>query len=383
MSVRAWCLFIGIAIVCSLGLGAQTPPLSTSNLLDRYAGGQFDAVVAALEAQDDFAQILKDLKERGDEWIAAGGEANRSRRELAAATFALEAARVDVWREWKWLQEPPPGVPKLPILHWWAPPLLIEWGCERFRSDESPRPIERVWQLAALAVAARSEDTQFLIGFTELEGSSDLPPGLPLHIRLIREKWLRDRGIEVFNPQLEIGHLNHVMARFPMETRFVLGQAIARERDFPDDAMKVYAALEPDAAVGAEALTRLAALQLRANRPAEALASLDKAERLTRDSYVLYLARLYRGMTLQRLRRDADAIAAYRGALAVRPATESASVRLAELLFKADNRAGARSVMADVLAHDAGVVDPYLTTAHGDDRFWPELIARLRREIKP
>ena len=33
--------------------------------------------------------------------MAAGGDAERERRELAAATFALEAARLDEWSEWK------------------------------------------------------------------------------------------------------------------------------------------------------------------------------------------------------------------------------------------------------------------------------------------
>jgi len=374
---------IGLAAVSSLALVEQAPPPSTLTLLNRYAAGEFDAVVAALGARIEFGQILKDLKSQGEEWIAAGGGADRGRRELAAATFALEAARVDEWREWKWLQEPPPGVPKLPILYWMPPPLLIEWGCERFRHDETPRPVERLWQLAALAVAGRSEDTQFLIGFTELLGSSVLPAGLPLHIRLIRQDMLRRRGVEVFNPQDEIGHLNHVMDRFPQEPRFVLAQGIVRERDFPDDALKIYAALADDPAVGGEALARLAGLQLRQRRPADALVSADRADRLSRDPYVNYLARLFRGMTLQNLRRDVDAVAAYQSALAVRPATESASVHLAELLFRADNRAAAQSTMADVLAGESSITDPFLTVAHGDDRFWPELIARLRREIRP
>ncbi len=394
MSFRSACLCVGLTGAFSLSLGGQAPPQPIA-LLDRYAAGQFDSVVAELDGLNDFGQLLKDLKGHADEWIAAGGPADRARRELAAATFALEAARVDEWREWKWIQEPPPSTTPLPTLYWKPPPLLIEWGCELFRRDEAPRPIERIWQLAALAVAQRSEDTQFLIGFTELEQPKDAPaPSRPAasrptgsvtgppNISNIRIR-PRPRGIEVSNVQDEIGHLNHTMDRFPTERRFMLGQGIARERDASNDAVLVYKSLAGDPEVGGEALMRLGALQLRQNRVTDAMDSLDRAGLLTRDPDVLYLTGVFRGHALLRTKREADAAAAFRAALAARPATESASLLLAELLFKAGNRTDAQALMAAVLAADPGAHDPYLEIVHADDRFWPRLIARLRREIKP
>jgi hypothetical protein len=42
-------------------VGGQTPP-ATITLLDRYAAGQFDSVVAELDGLDDFGRLLKDLK---------------------------------------------------------------------------------------------------------------------------------------------------------------------------------------------------------------------------------------------------------------------------------------------------------------------------------
>jgi tetratricopeptide (TPR) repeat protein len=386
MSFRSACIGVGLAAACSLSLGGQTPPAAIT-LLERYAAGQFDAVTAELGGIDDFGQLLKDLKNYAGEWIAAGGPADVSRRELAAATFALEAARVDEWWEWKWIQEPPPGTTPLPTLYWKPPPLLIEWACELFRRDDAPRPIERTWQLAAMAVAQRSEDTQFLIGFTELLGGGPAPAAAPVNLPHVPIRNLRigpmRRGIEVANVQDEIGHLNHIVDRFPTEMRFMLGQGIARERDFPEDAAKIYTGLADDPDVGAEALTRLGGLQVRQNRVADALPSLDRAERLTRDSYLLYLTRLFRGQALLRTKKEAAAEAAFRGALAARPAMETASLLLAELLFKAGNRTEAQSLMARVLAADPSVRDPYLEAVHGDDRFWPALVARLRREIKP
>ena len=143
--------------------------LSVVELLDSYRTGKFAAVVAELEGDVDFKDLLKQLKDAGPEWIEAGGAAERETRELVAATFALEAARADEWREWKmiWKQpqvcppKPPPGAEPskagcsqpLSVLEWKPPPLLIEWACQLMRRTETPRPIERWWQLAALAVA--------------------------------------------------------------------------------------------------------------------------------------------------------------------------------------------------------------------------------------
>jgi hypothetical protein len=127
-------------------------------------------------------------------------------------TLALEAARVGQWAEWKHRESYPdlaktpsiPGMhalgrtasvpplrfvdengrPYIPeILYWHAPPRLIEWGCELLRADgASPDAIERVWHLAALAVAQRSEDFEFLFS----EGV----------------RWL-------YNPDSEVDHLVH------------------------------------------------------------------------------------------------------------------------------------------------------------------------------
>jgi hypothetical protein len=102
---------------------------------------------------------------------------------------------------------------------------------------------------------------------------------------------------------------------------------------------------------------------------------------MTRDSYVLYLARLFRGQAFLRLQQEDNAMQALRGAVAVRPGMQSASVLLAELLIKNDLRAEAQTLMAAVLA-GAGSYEPFLEYAHADDRFWPQLIAKIRAEIR-
>jgi len=166
-------LLVGSVVLAAAFAGGPSTAQrrSVTDLLDRYGAGRFDAVVEELSGDDlDFGDLLKQLRQEGPGWIAAGGAARRARRELTAATVALEAARAGEWQEWKVIQRQENFFELRPlnVLYWKAPPLLIEWGCELFRRDSTPRPIERWWQLAALAVAQRSEDPQFLVGDTRI-----------------------------------------------------------------------------------------------------------------------------------------------------------------------------------------------------------------------
>jgi tetratricopeptide (TPR) repeat protein len=258
-----------------------------------------------------------------------------------------------------------------------------------------------VWQLAALSVAQRAEDTQFLIGFTELAADAattpdstptptptPTPAGAPAPSPTPPPALLRGRFTqaapfpdEVANVQKEIGHLNHVVARFPREKRFLLGEALARERPSPQEALKLYSSLLNDLDVGAEANVRLGALLLRQGQAGKAIEQFDRAEWLTRDPDLIYLARFLRGQIAVKARNTTDAIAAFRAALAVRPGSQSASTALATLLVKADQHTAARTVMKAALDAGSDYQDPYIEYMHGDDRFWPLLIEKLHREI--
>ena len=394
-----------LAALLSGSSAAQTP--STIVLLDQYAAGKFADVNAVLAKTENFKRIYKDL--RSDEtkaWLDAGGTGDRARRELAAATFALEAARAGEWLEWKWIQRQRTigegggaSLGKLPVLYWMPPPLLLEWGCELLRSRAEPSEIERIWQLAAMGVGQRSEDVQFQIGFTTIE--VELPPGVDLDpppattpapppptlsrlggITVITGGGRPERGPdEVLNVGKEIGHLNHTAQRFPNEKRFELGQAIARERPSPSESIKIYQALLSDPMVGGEAAARLGSLYLRRGAVPDALKMFDRAEKQTRDRDVLYLARFYRGQALLRNRQEDAAMAAFRGALEARPGSQSASVALAVLLAKREQRTEAQAVMKAVLDAGPDYRDPHLEYAHADDRFWPRLLAQLHQEI--
>jgi hypothetical protein len=101
-------VLLSFVLWASLTGGPSTAPgLSVTDLLDRYATGKFEAVVEELSGEIDFNELLKQLQRDGPTWIGAAGPGARARRELTAATFALEAARTGEWHEWKLIQEPP------------------------------------------------------------------------------------------------------------------------------------------------------------------------------------------------------------------------------------------------------------------------------------
>jgi hypothetical protein len=391
---RRTALALGLVISASFVTRGQTPrPASVTEFLDRYAAGQFEAVVEALAGDLNFSDLLVQLRRDGPKWIDAAGAESRERRELVAVTFALEAARADEWHEWKWIWKPPemtvpgapgakgaPGVQGGPplgggpgyqppnVLYWRPAPLFIEWACERLRRDKTPRPIERWWQLAALAVAQRSEDVHFLVGDPNIGRGFDMIG-------------------EIGNLQDEIKHLDHVYDRFPHEPRFLLAQGIARERQWPEEGFKAFATLAEDPDVGGEAVMRLGALLMRPsrvdrNRLDHALEAFARVEDLTRDPYVIYLARFFTGQLMERERRLGDAMEMYRSAVAAWPHAQAATMSLASLMFDVGRRVEAQTLAGDMLAARPPATDPWRAFAHADDRFWPQLVGGLRAEIR-
>ena len=358
------------ALTCLEGTRTAAREASVLQWLDAYRAGQYDRVVADLQLETNFKPILDQLKRDGAGWIAAAGPAEVQRRELVAATFALEAARVGMRYEWKriQMQERVDDLQPLNVLYWKPPPLLIEWGCQLFLKDATPRPIERWWQLAALAVAQRAEDTQFLVGDPKIGAA----------------KTDRDAGIaagEIGNRADEIKHLDHVWERFPEEKRFVLGQGIARDREWHDDAVKAYRALENDPIVGGEALMRLGAMFMRLRNIPAALKALERAQTMTRDPYVVFLASYFSGQIYERQPNLELAEKEYRTAAAAVPHAQSATLALASILARDERRAEAQRLVREMLDAEPAPVDPWRRFVQADDRFWPLLIRKLRMEI--
>jgi tetratricopeptide (TPR) repeat protein len=353
------CFAAAIAVLCLVsGSQPHAAPLTGGALLERYARGDFDGVVADLSTIKDFAPIYKDLKNNGAKWIAAGGT-EQERRRIAASTFALEAAHIGALADWKEVRT----FIRLDSIYWRAPAQLLEWGCQTLRAAPEATPIEHSWQLAALAVVGRAQDYEFQVG----------------------SPWAGRA-----NQSDEINHLQHAIARFPKDRRLLLAQGIAAEtRLFPNarnaglkEAQTIFANLVDDPDVGPEAAMRLGVSESRMNQTAIALPHLQRAARESHDPFVIYLAELFAGQALERLKRVEEAEAAYRHALQAVPRAQSATFSIAALLAARGARAEASALIERSLAVPVAV-DPWKVYGDADHRFWPELITQLRKAIKP
>jgi tetratricopeptide (TPR) repeat protein len=351
------CVF-GMVVAMSPAVRSAAPDRAVA-LLDRYARGDFDGAVAAMASVTDFGPIYKDLVAQAPKWMNERGPADLERRRLAAATFAMEAARIGAGHDWKFVQM----FMRLENIHWKPPAQLLEWGCALMRSAPAATPIEHTWQMAALAVAGRAQDYEFLIG-SPWEGRA--------------------------NKHDEVLHLEHAIARFPRDRRLLLAQGIAAEwRLYPNprnagltEARAIFANLKDDADVGAEASVRLGIIETRAGNPTAAAPFFPAAIRMSRDPFVTFLAHYFEGQALERLRRPDDAEASYRAALVVVPRAQSASFSLAALVAARGARAEAAGLVAGSISVAPRPVDPWRIYGDADDRFWPALIAELREKIR-
>lgn len=137
-------------------------------------------------------------------------------------------------------------------------------------------------------------------------------------------------------------------------------------------------AMAPETAT--EAFTRSAWMQYQLGAYPDALKTIERAE-TTEDAELTYWMQLFRGRILDGLERYADAERAYRAALAVRPAAQSAGVGLALTLFKLDRIADARAAAMAARQQPPDAVDPWWTYLGADARFIPRWRAELRLSL--
>jgi len=161
----------------------------------------------------------------------------------------------------------------------------------------------------------------------------------------------------------------------------MLAQGIARDRYWETDATPAYISLLDDPDTGGEAAMRLGAMAVRRGRIAQALDMLDRAEKQSRDPYVIYLSRYFLGQLHERRKDPEKAQAAYRGAVAAWPQGQAATIALAAYLFRDGRRAEAQELAGTMLTANEPPFDPWREYVHADNRFWPQLVGKLRAEI--
>jgi hypothetical protein len=151
-----------------------------------------------------------------------------------------------------------------------------------------------------------------------------------------------------------------------------------------DDVRELYEAASAHPRVAGEARLREAWLLHRAARHAEALALLEPptpAPGAPVDPVVAYLGHLFRGRVLDTLDRPADAAAAFREALAIAPAAQSARIGLMTVLLRQGDRRGAE-LQAEAVQVPASSIDPFWLYWIGDYRHYPAMVQQLREHVR-
>ena len=382
---------LGAALALSLLAGpeplavAQVRRLELPAVLDAYSQGRFDEALAPVQraTRDGAREFRHQMVLQAGQWVDSV-PADRARRALAAAGFALEFERIRAERgEWQADGEQD-----------CAGRCVIEWACTLLQSRGAADEAERVWMLASIALAHGVRDWSFLQ--TPLAAPSDRTA--------------------------QTGHGHHALTRFSDDPRFHLARVVAlasrnvvtEERDAPRDGARAtpmpgvvigpaflnsmmqrnrtrlsdyvkqeLEALAADQIVGSEARVRLGYLHWVQGDEREALAALSAAADVAKDPDVRYVANFLAAQAAQALGDLPAAEARYRAALAARPYSQSAALGLATLLYLRGEAKEAYEIVAASRANLPRDDDPWRMFLYGDFPKLPALVSELRRRVTP
>ena len=151
-------------------------------------------------------------------------------------------------------------------------------------------------------------------------------------------------------------------------------------KDCLNEAVRRYGVATATPETATEAFTRTAWLQYQLGAYPDALKTIERGHAID-DVELTYWTNLFRGRILDSLERFGDAERAYRAALAVRPAAQSAGVGLALTLFKLDRVSDARAAAMAARQQPPDTVDPWWVYLGADARFIPRWRAELRLAV--
>ena len=360
---------------------AQSRRIDLTAALDAYLKAQTEEALAPVQrASRDVARDLRQqLILQGSIWVDAL-PAERSRRALAAAVFALELERIRA-EAGEWAESGPKDC---------AGRCVLEWACTLLASRGAPDEAERIWMLASIALAGGVRDWTFL--------------QVPFSPRP--------------DAKLDQGHIHHALTRFPGDARFRLVRAFAfgsrnlitSERAAPgsterppgplvvgpaflnlnlqrsrtratDYARQELEALFEDASVGAEARMWVGYLHWVAGDDRDALALQGDAAAAATEPDVKYLTHFLAAQAAQALGELPAAESHYRSALAARPHSQSATLGLSALLYARGEGREAYDLVAASRSNLPRDDDPWRLFLYGDFRKLPALLAELRRRV--
>ena len=312
-------------------------------LLLRYVQGERALALPVPFNVDAFLSSISDAVDKG-----LPGAPERARR--ATAAFLLEAAAVRLHAA------DIPGSRR-----------LLEFACAKVRAHVPADAFDLAWHDAALSIADAFLD----------------PVALEAHVQHTRAH-VPDAAQPVLSWAVagEQRASPAITPRRPTEPDAVIESTEARrsaeQARLLDDAVARLTAAAATPATAADARLRLAHIQLTRQQPREALTTLTAIETTTREGWLAYLARVFRGQALEALDRPDEALAAYRDALKVGPGGHSATMSLTSLLFRRGQRDEAAALAQLLLEETDPISDPWWTYWAGSARQWTPRLKVMR-----
>lgn len=337
------------AIVFLLAWIAGGPALSAQKsadagaLLTRYVQGERTLTLPAPFNADAFLSSIGDAMAKG-----LPGAPERARR--ATAAFLLEAAAV-----------------RLDAADITGSRRLLEFACAKVRAHVPADDFDVAWHDAALSIADAFLD----------------PVALETHLQHARAhvpnaaqptlSWAvagEQRASPAITPRR--------LAEPDAVVESTEARRSAEQARLLDDAVARLTAAAATPATAADARLRLAHIQLTRQQPRDALNTLAAIETASREGWLIYLARVFRGQALEALERPDDALTSYRDALKVGPGGHSATMSLSSLLFRRGQRDEAAALVQLLLEESDPISDPWWTYWAGSARQWTPRLKVLR-----
>jgi hypothetical protein len=381
------------ALVCAGRLVAvPSDSLDAGALLNAYDRGDYRAVTDSLTGRrGSVGAFAREFEGVATTWIADSPEAKWPRCRLVAASVGLEAARTMKWQ---------PATVRSGTAQWLDRLHLLVWGANLLRETTPAPPLERSWQLAAVALVEQSfgfpfyarqaldEDRRLV---TEARVRFPAEDRFALALPTVEAEGAGYLGYpldDLPNAPLDAPGYDVEVREKPDGTADLLARPGSKLPRVPVDpldfrealraAVHGYSALLTRAPIGAEAQLRLGALEVYLDQPDLAYPHLALASPALSDAVLQYAALFFRGAALTRLGQVQQAEVAFREALAVVPHAESSTMALAWLLILNQHRAEAAALTADQLKAGARSPDPLATFADGDGRYCETFVADLR-----